>query len=225
MPAPKRSDPIEAEAVEKDHSDEKPSPTFVPPIILRNKGVPIILLRLENGVPVPRPADLDAEDDWDPPVRTFYLRFTANHVADIEEAFDGFRAMVPIIDRKVSLGSDGAALVGPAGPVYEERVAGHEERVYYGTEAFQVAIEQKMTSTVRKVFAIALGVPEEEAGNAMDPGRMIEYQTAVGVAWSIAQGVDPTDAARVLQRATEAAAAARLRMASELSRTMVKAEG
>lgn len=209
-------------AAEKAES-QKEGPGFVPAIILRNKGVPVTLLRLENGQPAPRPEDLADEDDWEPPTRTFYLRLTANHVADIEDAFDGFRATVPVVERTVKMNGDGTPLEGPAGPVYEEKVVGQEERVFYGMEAFQYAMTAKMTGTVRRVLAIALGVSVEEAGNAMDPGRMIEYQTAVGVAWSIAQGVDPTDAAKVLDQATQAAAAAKSRLASELTKTMVLA--
>lgn len=201
------------------------APGFVPAVILRNKGVPITLLRLEHGQPMKRPEDLGDEDDWERPTRTFYLRFTANHVADIEDAFDGLRAVVPKIERTVTLGPDQKPLEGPAGLVYDEKVVGEEERVFYGVEAFQKAMEVKVARTVRKVLSIALGVSEEEAGEAMDPGRTIEYQTAVGVAWAMAQGVDPTDAAKVLQQATEAADAARANLASKLEKTLVKVEG
>lgn len=190
-------------------------PTYIPPIILRNKGVPITLLRLENGVVPP------VEEGDDPPTRTFHLRFTANHVADIEEAFDGLVAEVPVIERTPAFDGDGKPLEGPAGPVFAEKVVGRETRVFYGLEAFQKAMEVKTAGTIRRVIAIAMGVPVEEAGNAMDPGRTLDYQNAVGVAWSIAQGVDPTEAAKVLDRANRAVAAARGRLASELTKTMV----
>ena len=194
-------------------------PTFVPPIILRNKGVPITLFRLENGkVPA-------IEEGDDIPTRTWHLRFTANHVADIEEAFDGLVATVPVIERTQVLDGLGKPLEGPDGLVWNEKIVGREDRVFYGLEAFQKAMEVKTAGTVRKVIAIALGVSPEEAGNAMDPGRMLEYQNAVGVAWSIAQGVDPTEAAKVLDRANRAVAAARGRLASELTKTMVAVEG
>ena len=195
-----------------------PSQTFVPPIILRNKGVPVTLYRLENGK---LPA---IEEGDDQPTRTWHLRLTANHVADIEEAFDGLVTEVPVIERTPALGPDGTQLEGPAGPVWNERIVGRETRVFYGLEAFQKAMEVKTAGTVRRVVAIALGVSPEEAGNAMDPGRMLEYQNAVGVAWSIAQGVDPTEAAKVLDRANRAVAAARGRLASELTKTMVAVE-
>lgn len=192
---------------------------FVPAIILRNKGVPITLLRLENGQ-LP-----EVEEGNDPPTRKLFLRFNANHVAEIEEAFDGIVARVPIIRREVKKGDDGKALVGPDGPVYVETVEGYEDRVFYGLEAFQKAMEVRQVGTIRKVIAIALGYTVEEAGLAMDPGLMLEYQNAVGVAWSIAQGVDPTDAAKVLHKAAAAVAAQRASLASQLEKTMDEAEG
>lgn len=195
------------------------SPTYVPPIILRNKGVPITLYRLENGQ-LP-----EVEEGDDRPTRTWHLRFTANHVADIEEAFDGLQVEVPIIEKTPVLAPDGQSILeGPSGPVYAEKVLGRETRNFYGLEAFSQAMEVKTSGTVRRVIAIAMGVSPEEAGRAMDPGRMLEYQNAVGVAWSIAQGVDPTEAAKVLDRANRAVAAARGRLASELTKTMAPDE-
>lgn len=193
-------------------------PGWVPPIILRNKGVPITLYRLENGQ-LP-----EVEEGDDIPTRTFFLRLTANHVAEMEEAWDGLKAEVPVIERTPAVGPDGKPLEGPAGPVFLEKIVGRETRVFYGLEAFQKAMEIKTASTVRRVIAIAMGVAEDQAGTAMDPGRMIEYQNAVGVAWSIAQGVDPTEAAKVLQRANAATAVARERLGSELTKMMDQGE-
>lgn len=195
-----------------------PTADFVPAIILRNKGVPITLLRLENGQLPP------VEEDEDQPTRKLFLRFNANHVSEIEEAFDGIVARVPIVRREVKKGEDGKALVGPDGPVYIETIEGYEDRVFYGLEAFQKAMEVRQVGTIRRVIAIALGYSVEEAGLAMDPGLMLEYQNAVGVAWSIAQGVDPTDAAKVLHKAAAAVAAQRANLASQLEKTMDEAE-
>lgn len=199
---------------------ELPAPAvdFVPAIILRNKGVPITLLRLENG-------QLPAlGDDEDPPTRKVHLRFNANHVAEIEEAFDGITARVPIIRREVKMGEDGKALVGPDGPVYTETVEGYEDRNFYGTEAFQKSMQIRQVGTVRRVIAIALGLSVEEAGLALDPTLMLDYNNAVGVAWSIAQGVDPTEAAKVLHAAAASVATARAHLASQLQSTMDEVE-
>lgn len=203
----------------------RPQADFVPPYILRNRGVPIVLYRLQDGKLPDPPDDLDDEDDWEPPTRKVHLRFNANHVAEIEEAFDGLRATVPVVEKTVVRAGDGTPLEGPAGLVYEEKVVGHEERVFYGTEAFQKAMEIRTNATVRRIIAIALETDEHEIGEAMIPSRFLDYNNAVGVAWSMAQGVDPSEAAKVLQRATAAVAGQREALASELNKTMDEGEG
>lgn len=199
---------------------EKPRSEFIPPYILRNRGVPITLYRLEDGKLPDPPDDLDDEDDWTPPTRKVHLRFNANHVSQVEEAFDGLVASVPIIERTVVKRNDGTPLEGPAGIIYDEKVTGHETRVFYGTEAFQKAMEIKTAATVRRIIAIALDKDEDEVGVAMIPDQFLHYNNAVGVAWSIAQGVDPSEAAKVLQKSTAAVAAQREALASELNSTM-----
>lgn len=177
----------------------KPAGDFVPPIILRNRGVPITLYRLEDGrLPEP-PDDLDDDDEWEPKTRKLYLRFNANHIAEIEEAFDG------LVADQVIQTDEGEV---------------REQRVYYGTEAFQKALDVKQNATLRRVLAIALETDENAMGLAMIPDRMLDYNNAVGVAWSISQGVDPSEAARMLQKANAAVAAHRASLASQLDEMM-----
>lgn len=192
-------------------------PGFVPAIVLQNRGVPITLYRLENGaLPELDPDDEEAEY----PTRKFSLRFTANHAAQIEDAFDGITARVPIVESNRVYDGEGKPLVGPDGPVVEDRIVGYEDRNFYGVEAFEQALQQKVQTATRRVLAIAMGVPEEQAGAAMIPGKAMEYQTAVGVAWAIAQGVDPTVAARMLHEGLAAVAEGRDAMASQLEKMM-----
>ncbi len=189
-------------------------PGFVPAIILQNRGVPITLYRLEHGeVPT-------VEDGEERPTRKVHLRFTANHVAQIEDAFDGIVARVPIVETKRVFTPDGKPLEGPDGPVTDDTVVGYEERVFYGVQAFEQSLSQKTMKTVRAIFAIAFGLGETEAGNAMIPDKAMEYQTAVGVAWAIAQGVDPTEAAKILRQGLAAVEEGRASLASELRKTM-----
>lgn len=190
-------------------------PGFVPAIILQNRGVPITLYRLEKGELPPLDPD---DDEAEYATRKVHLRFTANHVARIEDAFDGITARVPIVRTTQIRDAKGEPLIGPHGPVVEETVEGYEERNFYGVEAFQQALGQKVQKTVRTIFAIAFDLPEEEAGTAMIPSKALEYQTAVGVAWSIAQGVDPTDAAKMLHEGLAAVGEAKGRLASEFSK-------
>lgn len=194
-------------------------PGFVPPIILRNKGVPITLYRLENDA-LP---DLD-DDEGERPTRKAFLRFNANHVADIEEAFDGIVARVPVVRTQYKI-LDGKNVIGEDGkPETEDVIDGYEDRVFYGVDAFQQSLSQRKVATIRRVFAIALGMDAEAMGLAMIPNQAPEYETAVGVAWSICQGVDPSDAARLLKEGLAAAAEGRARMASEFEKMTGAAE-
>jgi hypothetical protein len=195
-----------------------PSTPEVSPVVLRNKGVPVVFLRLVNGQPAP-------EDDWvngEQPTQQVHLRFDANAVAEIEDAFEPFVCMVEETEERPILGEDGKPLVGPKGPVVETIVTGREERVFYGVQAFQKSLETKVVKTIRKTFSIALGIPETEAGRMMIPSQMPEYQNAIGVAWSICQGVDPIDAARVLAKSTALVAARRAEMSAEMESELTK---
>ena len=204
-------------------TDAAQDPNFIPAFILRNQGVPISLYRLdEAGQRIMTGEDADATAV----TRTMHLRFDSNAVAAIEEMFDGLRAFVPIVERVPLTNPDGSVRTGPDGkPLETEVQRGEEERTFYGLEAFQKAMEIRTMSTVRKVMAAAFGISPDEMGRQMIDGLGIEYQNAVGVAWSIAQGVDPTEAAKVFNRATAALAAAKKDLASELERTMDEALG
>lgn len=190
---------------------------FVPAYILRNRGVPITLLRLENGaLPALDPDDEEATY----PERKAWLRFTANHVATFEDVFDGIVARVQVVETRKVLDGAGQPIKGPAGYETEDIIVGYEDRAFYGQEAFQQALQTKVVSTCRKILSVCLDMSEEEAGLAMDPVRSQEYQTAVGVAWSIAMGVDPTDAAKILQQGLAAVGEGRANLASQFEKMM-----
>lgn len=214
--------PDAPEAVEDDRDrGEKPKVEWIPPLILQNRGVPIKLYRLgEDGKLI-----FDAEDpEAEPPQRTVHLRFNARAVSVVEEMFDGLVLEVDKVEMEAVPGPDGQPLVGPAGPVLNSKVVGREMRTYYGQEAFEHSLKTHPMSTALRVLAVGLGMSEDAMGEAMIPSLHIDYQNAIGVAWAIAQGMDPTEAARMLQRAAAAAAAARQRLASELTETMAAVE-
>jgi hypothetical protein len=192
---------------------------FIPGYILRNVGVPILLYRLVDGARVP----INGDQDADFVTEKLHLRFDANAVATVEDWFDGFRATVPIIQKEVMLGADGSPLVGPTGPVYVEKVVGSEERVYYGQEAFQAAMQGKPMKTIRDTMAAALRCSPETMGERMIQSEGLDYQNAVGVAWALAQGLDPTDAARMLQSARAALAARVQSLGSDMEKMMEQA--
>lgn len=76
------------------------------------------------------------------------------------------------------------------------------EETWGDLQSFQEAIGTRQNLTVRDLFAILFD-PENPnkhlAGMRLLPEKMGDYATAVGVALSIANGVDPTRAAKVLE--------------------------
>lgn len=72
------------------------------------------------------------------------------------------------------------------------------EEAFGSLEAYEQALEGTVFSTVRKTLAIAWNLPVREIGVRMLPGKIDEYATAIGVALALANGVDPTQAARLL---------------------------
>lgn len=193
---------------------------FIPGYILRNVGVPITLYRIEGGTRV----SINGDEGSDFVTEKVHLRFDANAVAAMEDAFDGFRAVAPLVESTPLLHPEtGQPVVGPAGAITIDKTTGFEERTYYGLEAFQKAMEVKPLRTIRAAMAAALRTSEEAMGVRMVDGLGTEYQNAVGVAWSIAQGVDPSDAARMFKVARDAVAAQRAKLGSELERTMDEA--
>lgn len=67
---------------------------------------------------------------------------------------------------------------------------------YYGIEAWQVSMLDRPFYTLRMTLAIALGMPDREMGQRLFEEQLEKYFTAVGTAFAIANGVDPTDALR-----------------------------
>lgn len=167
----------------------------VNPVVLKNKGVPVyvykttepqkvVTLNPADGTlsdPVWEPSTQVLDDDGQPIVEEVWVRFTANTLAEIEERF--------------------------------------------GTlQEFQKASQEKAFTSVRAALAFALGYCEDHpnpveretlyhlgetrAGLAMVDGKINDYATAVGAAMSIANGVDPTHVARMVEQGVRAAAEA-----------------
>lgn len=184
--------------------------------VLRNRGVPIRLARLdEDGEFVRNDAD-EVE------VEEAFLRFDSNVVAEIEEAFDGILAEVAIVAREPLLDEAGEAVKNPEGSkVIVEKEVSQEMRPHYGVDAFAVAMTKKPGATVRDVVAIAL-YGEEWRSRRFEVGRRIlpedrnSVSNAVGIAWAIANGTDPTIAAKMLQKAEETVDAATAAVANRL---------
>ncbi len=78
------------------------------------------------------------------------------------------------------------------------------EEVWEGLEEWQSQMEIKPVSTLRRTLALMTRESVEVIGVQMIEGRLPEYSNAIGVAWSIANGVDPTMASRLLTQAEAA---------------------
>ena len=78
------------------------------------------------------------------------------------------------------------------------------EELWEGLTEWQEAMETKPVSTLRRTLGLMLGEPLGQVGARMVEGRLTEYTNAVGVAWALANGVDPTVAQRLLEQSRAA---------------------
>lgn len=181
----------------------------MPAVVLRNQGVPMRLAQLnEDGRPIVT-VDPETGDETGIAERKVFLRFDANVISQIEERWDGVNANVWVdeADREVDDDERDAAAKEAEEKDRKPREFRRVTRTFYGVDGFRHALADRPTGTCRDVIALALGMEPEAVGAAMLPGENNAYQAAVGVAWSLAQGVDPTTAARLLDQANAAVAA------------------
>ena len=75
------------------------------------------------------------------------------------------------------------------------------EENFNGLSEWQEAMEEKPVSTLRKTIALILLEPTDKVGVMMLEGRLPEYNNAIGVAWGMANGVDPNLASQLLEQA------------------------
>ena len=173
--------------------------------VLRNRGVPIDLAVLDDeGRP--------RYDDDGPIVETVYLRVDGNAAADIEEAFDGTEAVVDLTKISPVVNDEtGEPVRNAKGEIVQvEEIVGQEVRPHYGVSAFAAAMEQSPGRAVRTFVAICLDAwPDRvrEVGARMLPEKKVDYANAVGIAWALANGVDPTTASEMLKNLADASAA------------------
>lgn len=169
--------------------------TLPSPVVLRNRGVPVDVYRValvteadeatgevvRRWEPVVEGEDLATERRW--------VRVDANFLADVEEAFGSLqRFMEQLMRRRPVLGTDGHSLLDAKGqPVMEE------------------AADARTMEAHRKALALLWGWDERRVGAAMVPLKVMEYGLAIQTAISIANGVDPTKAARMLDVGLRAA--------------------
>lgn len=91
-----------------------------------------------------------------------------------------------------------------------------------GLEAWQEKLEKFPTTTIRQTLSFALKKDVTEVGEAMLDGEVVMYSNIVGTAWSIANGVDPTIASRMLQQSVGLASEQKQALNEELSKSLQK---
>ena len=74
------------------------------------------------------------------------------------------------------------------------------EEHWGGLEAWQESLEKMPVSTVRQTLSFALKISNVAAGESMLDGEITNYSNVIGVAWAIANGVDPSAASRLLEQ-------------------------
>lgn len=117
---------------------------------------------------------------------------------------------VPVQFHTVTKGDDDwQSVYGPDGPTHQTLyirfthniIADLEER-YDGIMNWQSAMEDKPVSTLRSTLAIILTEEStDKVGAMLIEGRLPEYNNAIGVAWALANGVDPEIAGPLLEQA------------------------
>lgn len=126
------------------------------PIVLKNKGIPITLAKVNKTEGLDEFAR-EYDEAGEPITETLNIRFTNNVISEIEE--------------------------------------------FYGSlESWQERLEKQPVSTLRQTIAFALRRHVSAVGEAMLEGENMQYSNIIGIAWAIANGVDPIVASRMLKQ-------------------------
>lgn len=190
------------------------------PVVLKNRGVEIALVSLdEEGAPV-------YSSDGEPKMETYWLRFDSNAVSDIEERWDGYEAAIPqVIDEPVFNDDEQKYETNPDGTVVTKQVTKRGvKQVYSGLEGFQAAMQVKPVGVTCAVIGIALAMEAREVGKRIPDGGLARLSAQVGVAWAMAQGVDPTEAAKALGIGLRAAEDQREALNAEIRKAVEESE-
>lgn len=79
---------------------------------------------------------------------------------------------------------------------FDGNVIAEVEDLYGSSEAYQTAIEAKPHSVIRQVLALMHGRDPFDIGTALLDDKFPDYLLSMQMAWSVAMGMDPTQAAK-----------------------------
>jgi len=105
---------------------------------------------------------------------------------------------------------------------FTNNVISDVELHFGGLEAWQEKLEKFPTTTIRQTLSFVLRKDVLEIGEAMLDGEVVMYSNIVGTAWSIANGVDPTIASRMLLQSVGLANEQRQLLNEELGKSLEK---
>lgn len=92
---------------------------------------------------------------------------------------------------------------------------------YFGSlEKWQETLEERPYNTMRQTIAFVLRRPIHDIGEAMLDGQIVTYSNVIGTAWSIANGVDPITASRMLSQTLELAEENKRRLEEGLTKAL-----
>lgn len=94
------------------------------------------------------------------------------------------------------------------------------EEHFGSLEKWQETLEQKPYNTIRQTFSYVLRRNLYDVGEAMLEGELVTYSNVIGVSWSIANGVDPITASRMLSQTLALAEENKKRLAENMAQAM-----
>lgn len=89
-----------------------------------------------------------------------------------------------------------------------------------GLETWQEQLEKFPITTIRQTLAFVLKRDIHDVGEAMLDGEVVMYSNVIGTAWSIANGVDPTTASRLLKQSVGLANEQKQSLNEQLNKAM-----
>lgn len=154
------------------------------PRTLRNRGVPVRLARVERLI--------------DASVRGY-------SPSVLEAAGIGLDEL-PRGAPQVVLDENDEPLVEVVHVKFTHNVLADLEEHFGSIEQWQLAMSAKPIGAMRQTLAFCLGRDAIEVGLAMLEDERLWYESAIGVAWALANGLDPTRAAMLLSKSVAAVA-------------------
>lgn len=164
------------------------------PAVMRNRGVPVVMYAIvRDALPLP---------DGTPQV-----------------AVDAITNILG--PPRLMSGDDGEPMTVIEHVRFDMNAIAQIEELWDGLANWQNNLATtKPVSTMRRTLAVTLGRDDDEVGLAMIPQRQGEYAAAIGAAWAIANGVDPTQASQAMRVARAAIAEQVEQQQTELAKTI-----